>query len=63
MIKDFFPPRPESRPTIYAYEDTNPQYANLPTVLITARGQKGIRAEAALAGETKTTGQRQAIRM
>jgi hypothetical protein len=29
MIKDFFPPRPESRPTIYAYEDTNPQYANL----------------------------------
>jgi T5orf172 domain len=29
MIKDFFPPRPESRPTVYAYEDTNPQYANL----------------------------------
>ena len=26
MGKDFFPPRPESRPTIYAYEDTNPQY-------------------------------------
>ncbi len=25
----FFPPRPESRPTIYAYEDTNPQYAGL----------------------------------
>jgi hypothetical protein len=29
MSKDFFPPRPESRPTIYAYEDTNPQYARL----------------------------------
>lgn len=29
MSKDFFPPRPESRPAIYAYEDTNPQYANL----------------------------------
>jgi hypothetical protein len=26
---NFFPPRPESRPTIYAYEDTNPQYAGL----------------------------------
>ena len=29
MSKDFFPPRPESRPTIYGYEDTNPQYAGL----------------------------------
>ena len=29
MSKDFFPPRPESRPTIYAYEDTNPQYDGL----------------------------------
>ncbi|HKW28865.1 MAG TPA: GIY-YIG nuclease family protein [Verrucomicrobiae bacterium] len=29
MSKDFFPPRPEPRPTIYAYEDTNPQYADL----------------------------------
>jgi len=25
----FFPPRPDSRPTIYAYEDTNPQYGGL----------------------------------
>lgn len=25
----FFQPRPASRPTIYAYEDTNPQYAGL----------------------------------
>src|ERR1043166_3665928 len=29
MSRDFFPPRPLSRPTIYAYEDTNPQYAGL----------------------------------
>ena len=29
MSNGFFPPRPASRPTIYAYEDTNPQYAGL----------------------------------
>ena len=29
MSNDFFPPRPASRPTIYAYEDTNPQYVGL----------------------------------
>ena len=29
MSKEFFPPRPNSRPTIYAYEDTNPQYEGL----------------------------------
>lgn len=29
MSNEFFPPRPKSRPTIYAYEDTNPQYAGL----------------------------------
>jgi len=29
MSNEFFPPRPESRPTIYAYEDTNPQYDGL----------------------------------
>jgi predicted RNase H-like HicB family nuclease len=29
MSKEFFPQRPESRPTIYAYEDTNPQYEGL----------------------------------
>src|SRR5438445_5819853 len=29
MSRDFFPPRPDSRPAIYAYEDTNPQYAGL----------------------------------
>ena len=26
---EFFPPRPASRPTIYAYADTNPQYSGL----------------------------------
>jgi len=29
MDKDFFPRRPDSHPTIYAYEDTNPQYRGL----------------------------------
>src|ERR1019366_6420382 len=29
MSKEFFPPRPTSRPTLYAYEDTNAQYAGL----------------------------------
>lgn len=29
MSKNFFPPRPELGPTIYAYEDTNPQYSGL----------------------------------
>ena len=29
MSMDFFPPRPASRPTIYAYEDTHPQYEGL----------------------------------
>ncbi len=29
MSNGFFPPRLASRPTIYAYEDTNPQYAGL----------------------------------
>jgi hypothetical protein len=29
MSNGFFPSRPASRPTIYAYEDTNPQYAGL----------------------------------
>src|SRR5436309_9644189 len=29
MSKDFFPPRPTLLPTIYAYEDTNPQYVGL----------------------------------
>ena len=29
MSDGFFPPRPKSRPTVYAYEDTNPQYVGL----------------------------------
>ena len=29
MNNDFFPPRPKSLPTIYAYEDSNPQYKGL----------------------------------
>lgn len=29
MSNQFFPARPDSRPMIYAYEDTNPQYAGL----------------------------------
>ena len=27
MNKEFFPQRPDSNPMIYAYEDSNPQYA------------------------------------
>lgn len=38
MSNDFFPPRPESRPTVYAYEDTNPQYAGLLKVGYTTLG-------------------------
>lgn len=29
MNSEFFPNRPDARPTIYAYEDTNPQYVGL----------------------------------
>lgn len=29
MNKEFFPKRPEASPTVYAYEDTNPQYNGL----------------------------------
>jgi hypothetical protein len=38
--RDFFPPRPTSRPTIYAYEDTNPQYVGLLKVGYTTRTAK-----------------------
>lgn len=37
MANDFFPPRPEANPTIYAYEDTHPQYKGLLKVGYTAR--------------------------
>src|SRR3989338_5234360 len=29
MSRKFFPQRPDTKPTIYAYEDTNPQYRGL----------------------------------
>ncbi len=35
-MSDFFPPRPSAHPMIYAYEDTNPQYAGLLKVGYTA---------------------------
>jgi hypothetical protein len=40
MSNHFFPPRPASRPTIYAYEDANPQYAGLMKVGYTTRTAK-----------------------
>lgn len=40
MNHPFFPPRPAATPTIYAYEDTNPQYAGLLKVGYTARDVK-----------------------
>ncbi|MEI6846541.1 MAG: GIY-YIG nuclease family protein [Chlorobiaceae bacterium] len=36
MSDPFFPQRPDSKPTIYAYEDTNPQYKGLLKVGYTA---------------------------
>lgn len=36
MIKDFFPQRPDSKPMIYAYEDSNPMYEGLLKVGYTA---------------------------
>lgn len=36
MQKDFFPPKPEARPAIYAYQDTHPQYKGLLKVGFTA---------------------------
>ena len=35
-MSDFFPPRPAAHPMIYAYQDTNPQYAGLLKVGYTA---------------------------
>ena len=40
MSNDFFPPRPEARPTIYAYEDTHPQFAGLLKVGYTTRSAR-----------------------
>lgn len=40
MSNKFFPQRPEANPTIYAYEDTNPQYKGLLKVGFTNRDAK-----------------------
>ncbi len=40
MAKDFFPQRPEANPTIYAYEDSNPQYNGLLKVGFTTTDAK-----------------------
>ncbi|RLI70969.1 restriction endonuclease [Candidatus Heimdallarchaeota archaeon] len=40
MTEQFFPLRPDSNPTIYAYEDTNPQYAGLLKVGYTTQDVK-----------------------
>src|ERR1035437_2446522 len=40
MSKEFFPPRSEARPTIYAYEDNNPQFKGLLKVGFTNKGAK-----------------------
>ncbi|MEP6754713.1 MAG: GIY-YIG nuclease family protein, partial [Chthonomonadales bacterium] len=37
MSKDFFPPRPDYSPKIYAYSDTNPQYSGLLKIGFTTR--------------------------
>ncbi len=37
MNKEFFPPRPDAKPSIYAYEDTNPQYKGLLKIGYTTR--------------------------
>ena len=41
MSREFFPPRPAARPTIYAYEDTHPQYAGLLKVGYTTVAAQG----------------------
>lgn len=40
MNKGFFPQRPQTTPTIYAYEDTNPQYKGLLKIGYTTRDAK-----------------------
>jgi hypothetical protein len=40
MSRPFFPPRPEARPTLYAYEDSHPKYAGLLKIGYTAVGAK-----------------------
>lgn len=45
MNKEFFPPRPDARPTIYAYADTNPQYEGLLKVGYTTKTAQARVAE------------------
>ena len=45
MSKEFFPPRPDARPTIYAYADTNPQYEGLLKVGYTTKSAQERVAE------------------
>ena len=45
MSKEFFPPRPAARPTIYAYADTNPQYEGLLKVGYTTKSAQARVAE------------------
>lgn len=45
MSKEFFPPRPETQPTIYAYTDSNPQYVGLLKVGYTTLNAKKRVAE------------------
>lgn len=40
MNNNFFPPRPQTNPTIYAYQDTNPQYKGLLKIGYTTRDAK-----------------------
>ena len=40
MNTNFFPPRPQTNPTIYAYQDTNPQYKGLLKIGYTTRDAK-----------------------
>jgi len=40
MAEDFFPLRPKIRPTIYCYEESNPQFAGLVKVGFTSRDAK-----------------------
>ncbi len=53
MSNDFFPPRPKVEPKIYAYEDTNPQYAGLLKVGYTT---KDVRERLAAQYPTKKPG-------
>ena len=45
MNREFFPQKPNSKPTIYAYEDSNPQYVGLLKVGYTAKDAKSRVAE------------------